>query len=297
LGLGPLERAAFDAATNVADLFAQCGKEAGISVNILEATTRKQALYKQLSSGEPITCVLTFIQDAAKAGARLALATESNPEHARAVLTKLSMLQHVGCIVTNEDGDDARARLLAATRGLGLSPSVCCAIDCRESTLAAAVSLGMQVMDCRKLPGYLPDHVPCDVVAVSETAKRPIERGSARVLGTVASYNKTRGFGFITPDEAMSDGDLFVHQSQIRGAGYRFLVVGQRVEFTSDPDDAKRAIDVKTFGRSPGGAARGGPRTRGGQGSRGSGDGRGRGRGRGAPAASGGATPLGLPPT
>ncbi|MBC8258411.1 MAG: cold shock domain-containing protein [SAR324 cluster bacterium] len=46
--------------------------------------------------------------------------------------------------------------------------------------------------------------------------------------GTVKWFNPNKGFGFIEQD---SGDDLFVHQSEIRQAGFRFLNLGDRVEF------------------------------------------------------------------
>jgi CspA family cold shock protein len=47
--------------------------------------------------------------------------------------------------------------------------------------------------------------------------------------GTVKWFNGKKGFGFIKPDD--SDGDLFVHHSEIKTDGYATLNEGQRVEF------------------------------------------------------------------
>lgn len=46
--------------------------------------------------------------------------------------------------------------------------------------------------------------------------------------GIVKWFNDSKGFGFIQSDNG---GDVFVHQSAIRGEGYRTLAEGQRVEF------------------------------------------------------------------
>ena len=62
--------------------------------------------------------------------------------------------------------------------------------------------------------------------------------------GTVKWFNATKGFGFITPDEGRED--VFVHQSQIRVAGYRELQEGQKVEFVLIPGNkGKQAGEVK----------------------------------------------------
>ena len=49
-----------------------------------------------------------------------------------------------------------------------------------------------------------------------------------RGVGTVKWFNPNKGFGFIEQDNG---DDLFVHQSEIRQAGFRFLNLGDRVEF------------------------------------------------------------------
>lgn len=48
--------------------------------------------------------------------------------------------------------------------------------------------------------------------------------------GTVRSFNKDKGYGFITPDNAPKE-DLFVHYTGIAKVGYKVLEAGQRVEF------------------------------------------------------------------
>ena len=47
--------------------------------------------------------------------------------------------------------------------------------------------------------------------------------------GTVKWFNNEKGFGFITPDDGGAD--LFAHQSEIQGSGYRSLEEGAKVEF------------------------------------------------------------------
>ena len=53
------------------------------------------------------------------------------------------------------------------------------------------------------------------------------EEGTRRD-GTVKWFNPNKGFGFIEQD---TGDDLFVHQSEIRQAGFRYLNLGDRVEF------------------------------------------------------------------
>ncbi|MBN1510237.1 MAG: cold-shock protein [Sedimentisphaerales bacterium] len=47
--------------------------------------------------------------------------------------------------------------------------------------------------------------------------------------GTVKWFNDQKGYGFITPDDGGED--LFVHHSEIKGAGRTTLREGQKVDF------------------------------------------------------------------
>ena len=49
-----------------------------------------------------------------------------------------------------------------------------------------------------------------------------------RETGTVKWFSSEKGFGFLVRDQG---GDVFVHHTQIAGAGYRTLQEGQKVEF------------------------------------------------------------------
>ncbi len=50
--------------------------------------------------------------------------------------------------------------------------------------------------------------------------------------GTVKFFNREKGYGFIS----RTDGDdVFVHYSNIEGAGFRSLEEGQQVEFDIGP--------------------------------------------------------------
>ncbi len=50
-----------------------------------------------------------------------------------------------------------------------------------------------------------------------------------RIQGTVKWFNSTKGFGFISPDDASKD--VFVHHSAIQMEGYKELDENDRVEF------------------------------------------------------------------
>jgi CspA family cold shock protein len=62
--------------------------------------------------------------------------------------------------------------------------------------------------------------------------------------GTVKWFNDDKGFGFITPDGGGPD--LFVHQSDIEGAGFRSLNEGARVSFEVETGEkGPKAVKVK----------------------------------------------------
>ena len=63
---------------------------------------------------------------------------------------------------------------------------------------------------------------------VLQTKKSNTFEAGLRAVGTVKWFNPNKGFGFIEQDNG---DDLFVHQSEIRQAGFRFLNLGDRVEF------------------------------------------------------------------
>ena len=62
--------------------------------------------------------------------------------------------------------------------------------------------------------------------------------------GTVKWFNKTKGFGFIVPDEG--DKDVFVHASAVKKAGLKRLEGGQKISFDiEDSDKGPNAINLK----------------------------------------------------
>jgi cold shock protein len=64
--------------------------------------------------------------------------------------------------------------------------------------------------------------------------------------GKVKWFNKTKGFGFITPDA--TGPDVFVHYSDISGEGYKTLVDGQAVEYEeTNSDRGKKAKNVSVL--------------------------------------------------
>ena len=63
---------------------------------------------------------------------------------------------------------------------------------------------------------------------VLQTKKIYTYETGVRRDGTVKWFSPNKGFGFIEQDNG---DDLFVHQSEIRHTGFRFLNLGDRVEF------------------------------------------------------------------
>lgn len=55
-----------------------------------------------------------------------------------------------------------------------------------------------------------------------------------RQTGVVKFFNKTKGFGFITPDNGGKD--VFVHVTAVERSGLPGLDEGMRVSFETEPD-------------------------------------------------------------
>ena len=90
--------------------------------------------------------------------------------------------------------------------------------------------------------------VMCLVLALGIQTKKPItyEEG-VRHDGTVKWFNPSKGFGFIEQD---TGDDLFVHQSEIQQAGFRYLNLGDRVEFEVGPGK-KGPVALKVIRTKP----------------------------------------------
>ena len=65
-------------------------------------------------------------------------------------------------------------------------------------------------------------------VILLHTKKIIASKDNVRKDGTVKWFSPSKGFGFIEQD--FGD-DLFVHQSEIRQSGFRYLILGDRVEY------------------------------------------------------------------
>ena len=65
-------------------------------------------------------------------------------------------------------------------------------------------------------------------VILLHTKKSIVSKDNVRKDGTVKWFSPSKGFGFIEQD--LGD-DLFVHQSEIRQSGFRYLNLGDRVEY------------------------------------------------------------------
>ncbi|MFV0298993.1 MAG: cold-shock protein [Hyphomicrobiaceae bacterium] len=55
-----------------------------------------------------------------------------------------------------------------------------------------------------------------------------------RQIGTVKFFNKTKGFGFIKPEEGGKD--VFVHVTAVERSGLGTLDEGMRISFETEPD-------------------------------------------------------------
>jgi cold shock protein len=70
----------------------------------------------------------------------------------------------------------------------------------------------------------------CVTVGLDVSKLHPLEKREVGMTqGTVKWFNSQKGFGFITPDGGAKD--VFVHQSEIQGSGFRSLEENQRVQF------------------------------------------------------------------
>ena len=68
-----------------------------------------------------------------------------------------------------------------------------------------------------------------------------------RQTGTVKFFNKTKGFGFITPDQGGKD--VFVHITAVERSKIGTLDEGMRVSFETEPD--KRGKGPKAVNLEP----------------------------------------------
>ena len=81
-----------------------------------------------------------------------------------------------------------------------------------------------------------------------------------RIKGTVARWNKDRGYGFIKPDDG--DEDVFCHYSSISDGG--FLEVNDKIEFNKTFDDRKGKFKAENVTGGKGAKGEAGPSRSGG---------------------------------
>ena len=70
-----------------------------------------------------------------------------------------------------------------------------------------------------------------------------------RQTGIVKFFNKTKGFGFITPDTGGND--VFVHVTAVERSGLPGLDEGMRVSFETEPDKhgkGPKAVNLEDLG-------------------------------------------------
>ena len=77
--------------------------------------------------------------------------------------------------------------------------------------------------------------------------KSVVSKDHVRKDGTVKWFSPSKGFGFIEQD--FGD-DLFVHQSEIRQSGFRYLILGDRVEYEVG-SGKKGPVALKVFRTRP----------------------------------------------
>lgn len=95
---------------------------------------------------------------------------------------------------------------------------------------------GMHVFPMRRGGG---DAFVVSALVLSQTANGSVNLRSNRIiypasdidlaLGTVKWFDRSRGYGFITPDNGSND--IFVHMSALNKVGMTTLVEGQKVEY------------------------------------------------------------------
>ena len=65
------------------------------------------------------------------------------------------------------------------------------------------------------------------------------------MLGQVKWFNKKSGYGFVTVLTGENKEDIFVHHSEIKADGYKYLMEGEYISFDVTEDDGKRkAVNV-----------------------------------------------------
>jgi beta-phosphoglucomutase-like phosphatase (HAD superfamily) len=176
------------AAEAFARLAAEQGRAGVDGAAVAAAKTRAQ---KRLSSGEPYAAALAFAQEAAAAGAQLAVACDNRRDHVTAVLAKLGMSAAVRTVMARDSAPDALARLTAAAAALGVPPARCHVLEANDGALAAAAAAGMSATDARTLPGY--------AAAAAAADGPPQPPPPPRLRGCVKSYSTIKHYGFITP--------------------------------------------------------------------------------------------------
>lgn len=69
-----------------------------------------------------------------------------------------------------------------------------------------------------------------------------------KYTGTVVWFNAKKGYGFIKPDDALEETDIFVHWSGIEMEGFKQLKPGEKVEYSvKDSNKGVVATEVKVL--------------------------------------------------
>tara|TARA_R110002111_G_scaffold235560_1_gene296796 strand:+ start:363 stop:629 length:267 start_codon:yes stop_codon:yes gene_type:complete len=70
------------------------------------------------------------------------------------------------------------------------------------------------------------------------------------VSGTVKWFNKTKGYGFICPEDGSED--VFIHVTVLEKTGMRYLEEEQTVKFETEIKNGRlRAVNIEVEGGTP----------------------------------------------
>lgn len=138
-----------------------------------------------------------------------------------------------GFVVPDENPVDAFLHITQLQKlgihGLGEGAEILCVIDGREKGAIVTELI--------------------EVLSMGHTSSRELEKdkdrdGVYKIKGIVKLYAEDRGFGFISPDDAMKD--IFVHKSCLDSSGIDMIYPGQRVRLSFKiADKGREAVHIE----------------------------------------------------